>query len=185
MRVYGSTAWGSVSKAGVTIGSPIGLPVASISGQPQQARAIFIRNSNLCVNNTNTLQNLFTFNSDITVLKGDISNLYGSPLTGMPTVSSLMQTTVGYCPHLRSIGQLVFGSLNGDILFYRSFEETFTNCTSLRGDSAKVWNDTKKAFEPLYKAITASRGMSISPYKNDTGLSDYNSIPIVWGGGGQ
>jgi hypothetical protein len=141
----------------------------------QHARSIFIRNSNLCVS-AGKLNQLFYENTTIKALKGDISNLYGSPLTvtsGSP--SNLMAQTACGCSSLRSIGQLVFGSLSDPVpvtLSLNQFNATFSNCLNLTGESAKVLY--QGTFEPLYTHITLSG--TGKPYGNGAGLSDWAAI---------
>jgi hypothetical protein len=173
IRVYGSTAWGAKTTtiASKTTDTAVSLPVAT----NQKARVLFIRNSNTCMGD-GTFTYLFFQNFDITVLKGDISNLYGGPLTGAP--ASLMNNTLATCSNLRSIGQLVLGRLSSTGASPDTFANTFGSCTNLTGESAKVWNGTD--FVPLYQAIKFSSTPSFPPYSCDTGLSDYNSMPGGW-----
>ena len=110
-----------------------------------------------------------TFNG-CTSLNGTIPSSLFNGLSGAP-VSNLFYGTFANCTSLTGIGYGLFDDITGAAA--GSFGQTFENCTGLTGPSAK----SNGQF--LYQKWATGGSWC---YSNATGLSDFCSIPIAWGG---
>ena len=90
---------------------------------------------------------------------------------------NLFAKTFMSCPELTGIPSGLFAGLRTDSEYKRDmFLSTFDDCPKLGGESAKIGD------KYLYE-IWPDIPMQYT-YENDTGLTDYECIPIGWGGAG-
>ena len=103
-------------------------------------------------------------------------NLFAG-ISGAPAEYMFTFTFSG-CSGLTSIPENLFGNISGTAQYYM-FNGTFENCTSLTGPSARI--NGQYLYEIWPDATVDQAG---DMYKKATGLSDYDEIPLIWGGNG-
>ena len=110
----------------------------------------------------------FTFsNTPITEIPADLfAGIQGAPADRM------FSFTFNNCTQLQSIPENLFAGISGPAADFM-FASTFANCTSLTGPSARING------QYLYE-IWPNGTRDMNTYKNATGLSDYDQIPLLW-----
>ena len=91
----------------------------------------------------------------------------------------MFQHTFSGCWHLTQIPENLFAGIRGAPAEYM-FYETFINCSSLTGPSAKIHGQYLYDIWP-----DATEDEVGGMYEGATGLDDYKYIPTAWGGLGQ